>query len=235
MVGVERPVTAQRILVVDDDESTRKVVGYALEQEGYEVHATGDGAEAEALFWRISPALVILDVVLPGKSGLEIVRDLRARTAVPVIILSARADEVDRILGLEFGADDYVTKPFSPRELISRVKGLLRRASACPEDSSTIQVGDLTIDVPSRQVTLSGEPVQLTRTEYEILLYLARNRGTAFSREAILDALQDAGPIGDVRAIDVHIHNIREKVEHDPRDPALILTVRGFGYRLKES
>jgi len=190
---------------------------------------------AEALFAQVSPALVILDVVLPGKSGLDIVRDLRAHSNVPVIMLSARAEEVDRILGLEFGADDYVTKPFSVRELVSRVKGLLRRTGTCPDDADAIQVGDLHVDVLSRQVTVSGAPVQLTRTEYEILLYLARHRGTAFSREAILDALRDLGPIGDARAIDVHIHNIREKVERDPKDPAHILTVRGYGYRLKES
>jgi len=228
-------MTSQRILVVDDDASTLKVVGYALEQEGYEVTTSGDGAVAEALFAQVSPALVILDVVLPGKSGLDIVRDLRAHSNVPVIMLSARAEEVDRILGLEFGADDYVTKPFSVRELVSRVKGLLRRTGTCPDDADAIQVGDLHVDVLSRQVTVSGAPVQLTRTEYEILLYLARHRGTAFSREAILDALRDLGPIGDARAIDVHIHNIREKVERDPKDPAHILTVRGYGYRLKES
>jgi len=228
-------MTSQRILVVDDDASTLKVVGYALEQEGYEVTTSGDGAVAEALFAQVSPALVILDVVLPGKSGLDIVRDLRAHSNVPVIMLSARAEEVDRILGLEFGADDYVTKPFSVRELVSRVKGLLRRTGTCPDDADAIQIGDLHVDVLSRQVTVSGAPVQLTRTEYEILLYLARHRGTAFSREAILDALRDLGPIGDARAIDVHIHNIREKVERDPKDPAHILTVRGYGYRLKES
>jgi DNA-binding response OmpR family regulator len=205
-------MNTQRILVVDDDRSILKVVEYALAQEGYEVHTTGDGAAAEALFAQVSPSLVILDVMLPGKSGLDIARDLRARSSVPIIMLSARADEVDRILGLEFGADDYVTKPFSPRELVSRVKGLLRRAGAG-----------------------SGVPVQLTRTEYEILLHLARHPGTAFSRAAIMDELRDIGPIGDERAIDVHIHNIREKLEPDPKEPTHLLTVRGFGYRLKDS
>jgi len=226
---------AQRILVVDDDASTLKVVTYALEQEGYEVLAATDGASGEALFWQASPALVILDVMLPDKSGLDVVRDLRARSNAPIIILSARAEEVDRILGIELGADDYVTKPFSPRELVSRVRGVLRRSCGCPDDAATIRVGDLQIEALSRQVTVSGSPVQLTLTEYEILLYLARHRGTAFSREAILDALRELGPIGDARAVDVHIHNIREKVERDPKAPAHILTVRGYGYRLNES
>ena len=228
-------MNARRVLVVDDDPSILKLVGYALAQEGYEVHSTGDGAEVEALFAEVSPALVILDVMLPGKSGLEIARDLRARSSVPIIILSARAEEVDRILGLEFGADDYVTKPFSPRELVSRVKGLLRRAEASADGSVPIEVGDLRIDVLARQVTVSGALVPLTRTEYEILLHLARHPGTAFSREAILDTLRDLGPIGDARAIDVHIHNIREKVEQDPGQPAHLLTVRGFGYRLSDA
>jgi DNA-binding response OmpR family regulator len=228
-------MTATRVLVVDDDESTVKVVRHALTQEGYEVHSTGDGAEAEALFASVGPSLVILDVVLPGKSGLEIARDLRARSNVPIIMLSARAEEVDRILGLEFGADDYVTKPFSPRELVSRVKGLLRRAGACPADSAPLTVGDIRIDVAARQVTLAGLPVPLTRTEYEILLHLARSPGTAFSRVAIIDALGDSGSLGDERAIDVHVHNIREKLETDPADPQRLLTVRGFGYRLKDA
>lgn len=228
-------MTAQRILIVDDDASTLKVVSYALEQEGYEVVVAGDGESAESLFWQVSPALVILDVMLPDKSGLDVVRDLRARSNTPIIILSARADEVDRILGIELGADDYVTKPFSPRELVSRVRGLLRRSCGCSDDAATIRVGDLQIEALSRQVTVSGAPVQLTLTEYEILLYLARNRGTAFSREAILDALRDLGPVADARAIDVHIHNIREKVERDPKAPSHILTVRGYGYRLNGS
>jgi DNA-binding response OmpR family regulator len=228
-------MNTQRILVVDDDESILKVVRYALEQEGYEVHTTGDGAAAEALFAQVSPALVILDVMLPGKSGLDIARDLRSRSGVPIIMLSARADEVDRILGLEFGADDYVTKPFSPRELVSRVKGLLRRAGSCSGDAAPIRIGDLEIDVASRQVTVAGVVAPHTLTEYEILLHHARSPGTAFSRVSIMEALKDLGSAGDERAIDVHVHNIREKLERDPKAPTHLLTVRGFGYRLKAS
>jgi len=228
-------MTVQRILVVDDEPSILGVVDYALTQEGYEVHTAGDAATAESAFARVSPALVILDIMLPDRSGLEVARGLRTHSSVPIIILSARADEVDRILGLEFGADDYVTKPFSPRELVTRVKTILRRSVSAGDERSMISLGELQIDVLSREVSLSGAPVRLTRTEYEILLHLARHPGTAFSREEILVALHDVAPGGDERAVDVHIHNIREKLEPDPKEPTHILTVRGFGYRLKES
>jgi DNA-binding response OmpR family regulator len=225
----------ERILAVDDEDSILKIVDYALTQAGYEVHTAGDASGGEFIFSQIKPDLVILDVMLPGKSGLEVARDLRTHSNVPIIMLSARGDEVDRILGLEFGADDYVTKPFSPRELVSRVKAILRRTKMEPDDKERITVGDLQIDTLSRQVKLAGEPVHLTSSEYGILLHLARHPGTAFSRQAILTALWEESPVGDERAIDVHIHNIREKLESDPKDPTYILTVRGFGYRLRES
>ena len=226
---------AQRILVVDDEPDILKIVGYALAQEGFDVETAGDGAAAEESLARVSPDLVILDVMLPDKSGLDVARDLRGHSNIPVIILSGRSDEVDRILGLEFGADDYVTKPFSPRELVSRVKTVLRRSGTSVDEKTSVTVGDLTIDDLARQVTVAGAPVHLTRTEYDILMHLARHPGTAFSREAIMSALRDSVSLTDERAIDVHIHNIREKLESDPSDPAHILTVRGFGYRLKES
>jgi DNA-binding response OmpR family regulator len=224
----------QRILVVDDEQSILKVVKYALSDEGYEVHTAEDGETAEEIYADISPALVILDVMLPGKSGLDVARDLRAHCDVPIMMLSARADEVDRILGLEFGADDYVTKPFSPRELVSRVKAILRRSGQCSEETQEIVVGDLHVDPLARQVRAGDEPVHLTRTEYDILELLAVNAGRAFSRDAIVDALGETTHLADERAIDVHIHNIREKIEPDPKEPAYILTVRGFGYRLRE-
>jgi len=227
-------MAVQRVLVVDDEESILKVVDYALTQEGYEVRTAADAAGAEFLFSQVSPDLVILDVMLPGKSGLEVARDLRALSNVPIIMLSARGDEVDRILGLEFGADDYVTKPFSPRELVSRVKAILRRAGSGVDEKALITVGDLHVDTLARQVRLADTPVHLTSSEYRILLHLARHPGTAFSREAILTALWDESPVGDERAIDVHIHNIREKLESDPKNPTYVVTVRGFGYRLRE-
>jgi DNA-binding response OmpR family regulator len=228
-------MSIERVLVVDDEESILKVVDYALSQAGYEVHTAKDAAGGEFIFSQIRPDLVILDVMLPGKSGLDIARDLRAQSNIPIIMLSARGDEVDRILGLEFGADDYVTKPFSPRELVSRVKAILRRTSTAPDERACITVGELQVDTLSRQVKLGEEPVHLTSSEYGILLHLARHPGTAFSRQAILAALWDESPVGDERAIDVHIHNIREKLEADPKNPTYILTVRGFGYRLRES
>jgi len=224
----------KRVLVVDDEESILKVVEYALSQAGYEVHTAQDGDGAEFMFSQVNPDLVILDLMLPGKSGLDVARDLRAGSNVPIIMLSARGDEVDRILGLEFGADDYVTKPFSPRELVSRVKAILRRVDGGVSDKACIEVGELSIDTRARQVKLSGQPMHLTSSEYGILLHLGKHPGTAYSRQAILEALWDESPVGDERAVDVHIHNIREKLESDPKNPTYILTVRGFGYRLRE-
>jgi DNA-binding response OmpR family regulator len=228
-------MSVQRILVVDDEESILKVVDYALAQAGYEVHTAGDAQGGEFLLGQIRPDLVILDVMLPGKSGLDMARDLRQSSNVPIIMLSAKGDEVDRILGLEFGADDYVTKPFSPRELVSRVKAILRRTANTSETHTCLTVGDLEIDDTSRQVTMAGEAVHLTSSEYGILMLLARHPGKAFSRQAILAALWDESPVGDERAIDVHIHNMREKLEADPKNPTYLLTVRGFGYRLREA
>jgi DNA-binding response OmpR family regulator len=229
-------MSQERILVVDDEESILKVVEYALEQAEYEVHTAGDADGAEAALREVHPDLVILDVMLPGKSGLDIARDIRTTSNVPIIMLSAKGEEVDRILGLEFGADDYVTKPFSPRELVSRVKAILRRVAPPAAESHTrIQVGGLVVDETSRQVTVDGRPVHLTSSEYGILVLLARHPGKAFARQAILAALWDESPVGDERAIDVHIHNMREKLEVDPKSPLYLLTVRGFGYRLREA
>jgi len=224
----------KRVLVVDDEESILKVVDYALTEAGFAVYTASDADGAAFVWSEAKPDLVILDVMLPGKSGLDIARDLRATSDVPIIMLSARGDEVDRVLGLEFGADDYVTKPFSPRELVSRVKAILRRAGSSADEKAVIGVGDLRIDTLSRQVKVADAPVHLTSSEYRILLHLARHPGTAFSRGAIMSALWDESPVGDERAIDVHIHNIREKLEPDPKSPTYVLTVRGYGYRLKE-
>jgi DNA-binding response OmpR family regulator len=186
------------------------------------------------MFEELRPDIVVLDVMLPGKSGLDTARDLRARSDVPIVMLSARGDEVDRILGLEFGADDYVTKPFSPRELVSRVKAILRRVDGRSEGKDQLAVGDIEIDTRAREVRLAGEPLHLTSSEYAILLHLATSPGTAYSRHEILQALWGTAPVGDERAVDVHIHNIREKIEADPKNPVHVLTVRGYGYRLKE-
>ena len=223
-----------RIVAVDDEESILKVVTYALEQVGFEVYTAGDASAGAFLVNEVKPDLLILDVMLPGKTGLELARDIRQTSDVPIIMLSARGEEVDRILGLEFGADDYVTKPFSPRELVSRVKAILRRVGQGAGERSSFTVGDLVVDSEARQVTMRGEPVHVTTSEYGILQLLARNPGKAFSRAEILTALWDESPVGDERAIDVHIHNMREKLEADPKNPEYLLTVRGFGYRLRQ-
>lgn len=233
-IGLSRGESMKRILVVDDEESILKIVSYALSEAGYEVHVARDAEGARFMFAQVKPDLVILDIMLPGASGLDVARELRASSAVPIIMLSARGDEVDRILGLEFGADDYVTKPFSPRELVSRVKAVLRRAEPGALERTCIRIGDLEIDTAARQVKLAGQPIHLTTSEYGILLFLAKHPGTAYSRQAIMAALWDESPVGDERAIDVHIHNIREKLEADPKNPEYVLTVRGFGYRLRE-
>ena len=223
-----------RIVAVDDEESLLKIVRYALEQEGFEVHTATDAGGGMLLFEEVRPALLVLDVMLPGKSGLDLAREIRGVSDVPIIMLSARGDEVDRILGLEFGADDYVTKPFSPRELVSRVKAILRRVGQGAGERPRIIVADLVIDSESRQVFMREEPVHLTTSEYGILQILAAHPGKAYSRAQILAALWDESPAGDERAIDVHIHNMREKLEADPKNPEYILTVRGFGYRLRQ-
>lgn len=226
-------MAAQRILVVDDEESILKVVEYALTDAGFDVHTAADAATGEKMLAAVDPALVILDVMLPGKSGLDIARDIRMRSDVPIIMLSARTEEVDRILGLEIGADDYVTKPFSPRELVSRVRAILKRCGAIRSGQSTIVVGDMVVDTPSRQVYMGDALVPLTKSEYDILHHLAKSPGTTYSRDAIMTALWDEEPVGDERAIDVHVHNIREKLEPDPKNPEYVITVRGFGYRLR--
>lgn len=228
-------MSRQRIVVVDDEESILKTVHYALEQEGFEVHTAKDAAGGAFLTEEVKPDLLILDIMLPGTSGLDLAREIRATSDVPIVMLSARGDEVDRILGLEFGADDYVTKPFSPRELVSRVRAILRRASRAAGEHSRTVLGELVIDSDSHQVFMRDEPIHLTTSEYGILHLLGRHPGKAFSRAGILAELWDEAPVGDERAIDVHIHNMREKLEADPKNPEYLLTVRGFGYRLKEA
>jgi len=229
-------VEPKRILVVDDEESMVEIVGYALEEAGYAVGSAGDVGEARKLMASFRPDLVILDVMLPGESGLEFCRELRADSEIPVVMLSARSEEIDRILGLELGADDYVTKPFSPRELVSRVKAHLRRSdsSGTPQRRGRVHVGELTIDTECHEVEMRGEPVHLTNSEFQIVELLTRSPGKVFSRAAILDMFWHGGYVGDERSVDVHVHNIREKIERDPSAPEYLVTVRGIGYRIRE-
>jgi DNA-binding response OmpR family regulator len=225
----------KRILVVDDEESMVQIIRYALEEAGYVVAAAGDAETAKPLVQSFEPDLVVLDVMLPGESGLEFCRELRSSSDIPVIMLSAKSEEIDKILGLELGADDYVTKPFSPRELVSRVKANLRRSeSPGTARVRSVRIGDLELDIDAHEARVRGEQVHLTNSEFQIVELLARSPGKVFSRAAILDVLWNGGFVGDERSVDVHVHNIREKIEADPANPRYLITVRGIGYRLRE-
>ena len=228
-----------RILIADDEPSVRDAVGYALQQEGFEVTLAEDGDDADRKLGNDAPSfdLLILDIMMPGRSGLDICRDVRARSPVPIILLTAKDAEVDKVVGLEVGADDYVTKPFSVRELLGRVRAQLRRRELDRTDGAegtAIESGPVTIDLARHLVTVRGEPVNLTRSEFQVLRLLAESPGQVFSRKEIMEELWQTEFRGDVRACDVHISNLRQKVERDPQDPELVLTVRGVGYKLAE-
>jgi DNA-binding response OmpR family regulator len=227
--------SATRILVVDDDPNVAEVVSRYLEVEGYSVETVGDGKAALDRALADPPDLVVLDLMLPGMSGLEVCRRLRALAPVPVIMLTARGEESDRVVGLELGADDYVAKPFSPKELVARVRAVLRRASgplatAAPGTPTSFDDGDLHIDVAARQTTLAGAPVPLTAREFELLAFLARNPRRAFRREELLQHVWGT-TYGDTSTITVHVRRLREKIEPDPSHPTRIATVWGVGYR----
>ena len=231
------PDPAPTILLVDDEDAVRTVLAFPLEKDGYSVVQAGDGEEALKLFEAQPVDLVVLDIMLPRLDGLEVCKRLRATSTVPIIMLTARDDELDKVLGLELGADDYITKPFSIREFRSRVRALLRRARAphvpAGEDER-IEVDGLVIDVPRRSVDVRGEPVQLTYVEFELLRALAAHPGRVFSRRMLLEALWKSADYRDPRTIDVHVRHLREKLEVEPRTPEFILTVRGVGYRFRD-
>jgi DNA-binding response OmpR family regulator len=221
---------ASRILVVDDEQSIRTIVEYALRDAGFQVATASRGDEALAAIVKNPVDLVVLDLMLPGMDGLEVCRRIRAERNVPIIILSAKGEELDKVLGLELGADDYVTKPFSPRELVSRVKANLRRARAEPEPEGPLRAGDIEIDPVARTVKRDGQEVALTYSEFEILLKLARSPRRVFTREELMNHLWKGSFYGDLRSVDVHVRHLRQKVERDPSSPVLIRTVRGVGY-----
>lgn len=224
-----------KILVVDDEPAILELVTYNLEQAGFTAITAADGETALKLVEKEKPDLVILDVMLPKIDGFEICRTLRARGNTPILMLTARREEVDRVLGLELGADDYLTKPFSPRELVARVRAILRRVSeGSNRQEGMIAVGDLVINPDSHEVKMRGKPVDLTLKEYQLLKFLAENPGRVFTREALLDRLWEGEYFGDTRTIDVHIRHLREKIEEDPSNPRYILTVRGVGYKFRE-
>jgi DNA-binding response OmpR family regulator len=229
-----------RILLVDDEQSIQTLLSYPLRRDGYEVVQATDGREALERFEAQPFDLVVLDVTLPRIDGFEVCRRLRSRSAVPIIMLTARAEEIDKVVGLELGADDYITKPFSLREFSSRVKAALRRAemgrvSAQEGDEAPLVAGELRIDFPKRTARIRGEEVTLTYVEFELLATLARSPGRVFTRDMMLSGLWGDSAFRDPRTIDVHIRHLREKIELDPRDPEYLLTVRGVGYRFRDS
>ena len=226
--------TALRILLVDDEVSVQKLLTYPLRKEGYEVVPALDGREALDRLGEDSFDLVVLDVMLPKLDGFDVCRQIRSRSAVPIIMLTAKTEEFDKVLGLELGADDYITKPFSVREFRSRVKAVLRRAALTQPDEQfdePIEAGGLRVDFERRQVDARGETARLTYVEFEILAALVRNPGRVFSRTMLLERVWGDAAYRDPRTIDVHIRHLREKLELEPKHPELILTVRGVGYR----
>jgi two-component system, OmpR family, response regulator RegX3 len=227
-----------RILIADDEPSVRDSVSYALQQEGYEVTSAIDGGDAEGKLAGDLPFdLLILDIMMPGRSGLDLCREVRTRSAVPIIILTAKDAEVDKVVGLEVGADDYVTKPFSVRELLGRVRAQLRRRELDRSplaETTRIEAGPVSIDLVRHMVTVHGEQVNLTRSEFQLLRLLAGHPGQVFRRDQIMEELWQTEFEGDARACDVHISNLRQKVERDPQQPELVVTVRGVGYKFAE-
>ncbi len=220
----------RRILLVDDEPSIQKMLVHALEREGFGVHAVGDGEAALEAFASYEPHLMILDIMLPKMDGTEVCRRIRSQSEVPIIMLTAKDDEIDRVVGLELGADDYVTKPFAVRELVARVRAIMRRVSV-PSGKSQEELAydGLRIHLPSRRVNVSGKDVDLTYTEFELLVTLASSPGRVFSRSTLLTRVW-GDEFRDERTVDVHIRHLREKIERDPRNPEFIHTARGVGY-----
>jgi len=222
------------VLIVDDEPKIVQLARDYLEHAGFAVLTASDGESAIQAVRTRRPDLVVLDLGLPQRDGLDVTRTLRAESSTPIVMLTARDDELDRLLGLELGADDYITKPFSPRELVARVRAVLRRSERSAEIGQTLAVGDLVLDIPRMRTEVAGRPVELTSTEFSILATMARQPGRVFTRSQLLDAVRGVAFESYERAIDTHIKNIRRKVEPEPREPRYLLTVYGVGYRLAE-
>ncbi len=231
---------AARILLVDDEQSIQTLLSYPLRKEGYDVVQATDGREALDCFEEQAFDLVVLDLMLPKIDGLEVCRRLRTRSSVPIIMLTAKSEEIDKVVGLELGADDYITKPFSLREFSSRIKAALRRAemsrpAETSPDEAPLVIDELRIDFPKRAVRMRGMEVELTYVEFEILSTVARAPGRVFTRDMLLARMWGDSAYRDPRTIDVHIRHLREKLERDPKDPEYIFTVRGVGYRFRDT
>lgn len=223
-----------RVLVVEDEESFSDALSFMLRREGYEVGVASDGSTALEEFDRHGADLVLLDLMLPGISGTEVCRTLRQRSTVPIIMVTAKDGEVDKVVGLELGADDYVTKPFSSRELVARIRAVLRRRGE-PEEMlpSVLEAGPVRIDVDRHVVAVRGETVAMPLKEFDLLELLVRNAGRVLTRGQIIDRVWGSDYVGDTKTLDVHVKRLRAKIEEDPREPTLILTVRGLGYKLE--
>jgi DNA-binding response OmpR family regulator len=231
-------MSGETILIVDDEPTIVEVVGLYLQREGFRVVTAADGAAALSMVEQQRPDLVVLDLMLPGLGGLEVTKRLRAAGALPIIMLTARGEETDRVVGLELGADDYVTKPFSARELVARVKAVLRRSRpeaepAEPAASSALAIGGLRMDPAARTVSLDGQPINLTVREFDLLLFLMRHPGQVFTREQLLDNVWGYTFASDMGTVTVHIRRLREKIERDPANPVFLQTIWGVGYKLE--
>ncbi len=226
------------VLVVEDEENLLEALRYNLEREGYQVHTATDGGEGLDLARRLKPSIVLLDIMLPTLDGFEICRILRRESEVPILMLTAKGEEVDRVVGLELGADDYITKPFSIRELIARVRNTLRRSRYLEQgiisdaECQNFQVGNLEIDLTSHEAKLTGQPLNLKPKEFDLLALLVANKGRAFTRDQILERVWGYDYIGQTRTVDVYISWLREKLQEDPTTARSIVTIRGVGYRL---
>jgi two-component system response regulator RegX3 len=223
-----------RVLVVEDEESFSDALSYMLRREGYEVEVAATGLDALQTFDRTGADLVLLDLMLPGLSGTEVCRELRSRSHVPIIMVTARDSEVDKVVGLELGADDYVTKPFSSRELVARIRAVLRRGAE-PEELvlNVVEAGPVRMDVERHVVTVDGNAVQLPLKEFDLLELLLRNAGRVLTRGQLIDRVWGADYVGDTKTLDVHVKRLRAKIEPDPANPKYLVTVRGLGYKFE--
>ena len=226
-----------KILVVEDDPNLLETLRYNLHKEGYDVITASDGEQAIKVARKDKPDLILLDIMLPGMNGFEVCRVLRKEMAVPILMLTARTDETDKIVGLEIGADDYMTKPFSMRELMARVRAMLRRTKMAevPQAGKTtsIKIGNLEVDAARHRASLSGEALELSPKEFDLLAFLAKNKSLVFSREHLLEKVWGYDYAGDTRTVDVHIRWLRQKIEPDPAHPVHLVTIRGTGYKLE--